>query len=70
MWPCVGLSGLRGLASRRPTRAADYILAVRDPAAWHRENIERNGAAHYSILRLLGAQALARIQVRASSDLL
>jgi hypothetical protein len=52
-----------------PARVADYILAVHDPAAWHRENIERNGAAHYSILRMLGAQAIARIQVRPSSRL-
>ena len=40
----------------------DYIVAVDDAAEWHRQNLQQNGGAHYSFLRVLGARALARIQ--------
>ena len=40
----------------------DYIIAVDDAADWHRKNLVKNGGTHYSMLRVFGAQALARIQ--------
>jgi len=46
-----------------PIAAADYILAVDDAVEWHRQNLEKNGTTHYSVLRVLGARALAHIQV-------
>ena len=40
----------------------DYIVAVDDAAGWHRQNLERNGASHYSFLRAGGARILSSIQ--------
>jgi len=42
----------------------DYIVAVDDAAEWHRQNLQQNGGAHYSFLRVLGARALARTHAR------
>lgn len=41
----------------------DLVFAVDDPAAWHEENLRRNGG-HYSALGWLGAAAVARLQTR------
>lgn len=39
----------------------DMIFTVEDPAAWHKENISRN-PHHYSSLRWLGHNVVARVQ--------
>lgn len=39
----------------------DLVFAVSDPVAWHRENMEKN-PHHYSGLRFLGPNVIAKIQ--------
>ena len=42
----------------------DLVLAVKSPTEWHAANLQRN-PGHYSVLRWLGPEAIARIQGRA-----
>lgn len=37
------------------------VFAVDDAVSWHADNLQCNGS-HYSLLRLLGPRALARLQ--------
>jgi len=39
----------------------DVIFSTKDPAAFHKENMERN-AAHYSFLRSAGLPVIRRVQ--------
>lgn len=41
----------------------DLMLAVKSPTEWHASNLQRN-PGHYSVLRWLGPEAIARIQGR------
>ena len=41
----------------------DVIIGVRDPEAWHKENLLKN-PKHYSGVRHLGARSIVKIEVR------
>ena len=40
----------------------DVIIGVRDPEAWHKENLLKN-PKHYSGVRHLGAHSIVKIEV-------
>lgn len=39
----------------------DLVFSVKDPVAWHAENLQRNWS-HYSWLKYLGPKAIAHVQ--------
>lgn len=42
----------------------DAILVVDNPIQWHRENLQRSNGNHYSFLRFMGANTIAKVQQR------
>jgi translocator assembly and maintenance protein 41 len=56
-----GSGVLRQSGSDITKNMIDMIFTVEDPSAWHKENISRN-PHHYSSLRWLGHNAVARFQ--------
>ncbi|VDP15364.1 unnamed protein product [Soboliphyme baturini] len=46
----------------------DFIVAVDDPLAWHKENLRRN-SAHYSFMKVFGPSYISKFQTRYAAKL-
>ncbi|KHJ88729.1 hypothetical protein OESDEN_11474 [Oesophagostomum dentatum] len=58
-----GSGALQQKGENKSEKMVDFIISTNDPVQFHSENLKRN-PSHYSLLRCIGANALAKFQTR------